>query len=344
MLKKNKQDFKRFPKVVILTRAELLAGVPEYHASFVPLELDDVDKDEVHEGLLYFDEIRIAPFNVSQRDEYIRAAVALKVRKEFELCVGAIEPLDVGERKLDDVLFSSLPDNVLRQKTIQSQLKYTLRAATIATTHPSSDREDARSKVVSLLKELYPKKQEDAPVNLHSHVPAIELLVALCKVVSQVGRTYGEKSILQTMSTRLKEGNVWTSAQFDEALLGLRELEELLTTPFMIKIVVTILPLLQGQMTSPDSVKAELILLTNDGLAGRLFAKLRSARIADSTKSIQKVQLLLDGNTEESSGFEFNTIESLQNELASIAEAIPVPKDKTQQVGFSFCGSSMHLR
>jgi hypothetical protein len=52
-----------FPKVVVLTRAELLAGIPEYQTSFLPLELDNTDKDETNKAFQFFEEIRIAPFN-----------------------------------------------------------------------------------------------------------------------------------------------------------------------------------------------------------------------------------------------------------------------------------------
>jgi hypothetical protein len=63
-LKENtKINYMCFPKVVVLTRAELLAGTPEYQNSFVPLELDNTEKDEADEALQFFEEIRIAPFN-----------------------------------------------------------------------------------------------------------------------------------------------------------------------------------------------------------------------------------------------------------------------------------------
>ena len=50
------------PKVVILTRAELLASRPNYAPSFAPIEVggDSTEKNEPLKALRFFDEIRIA--------------------------------------------------------------------------------------------------------------------------------------------------------------------------------------------------------------------------------------------------------------------------------------------
>ena len=50
------------PKMVILTRAELLASRPNYAPSFAPIEVggDSTEKNEPLKALRFFDEIRIA--------------------------------------------------------------------------------------------------------------------------------------------------------------------------------------------------------------------------------------------------------------------------------------------
>jgi hypothetical protein len=69
-------------------------------------------------------------------------------------------------------------------------------------------------------------------------------------------------------------------------------------------------------MTSPDAIKAELILLTNDeSLAGKLFAKMRNARMVDSATNIRAIQSILDGKEPEHQ-------QALSNKLESIAEAV----------------------
>jgi hypothetical protein len=81
-------------------------------------------------------------------------------------------------------------------------------------------------------------------------------------------------------------------------------------------------------MTSPDAIKAELILLTNDeNLAGKLFAKMRNERMVDNTTNIRNIQCILDGKEPEhqhalSSEIDWHDKDTLSAKLDYIAEAV----------------------
>jgi hypothetical protein len=93
-------------------------------------------------------------------------------------------------------------------------------------------------------------------------------------------------------------------------------------------------------MTSPDAIKAELILLTNDeSLAGKLFAKMRTERMVDNTTNIRNIQCMLDGKEPErqhalSTEIDWHANGTLSAKLDSIAEAaMPSNSAKALQVG-----------
>ena len=80
------------PKVIITTRTELLSGKEGYLRSFLPLEHENDQKDEEHEALSFFLELRLAPFN-DKLDAYIHALVALQVRDQLTEKLGVLQPL-----------------------------------------------------------------------------------------------------------------------------------------------------------------------------------------------------------------------------------------------------------
>lgn len=71
---------------------------------------------------------------------------------------------------------------------------------------------------------------------------------------------------------------VWTYAHYFEAMDAMPELRLLTKTPFLIEIVVKILPKLKELTATPESVKSELLLRLNDeGLTELAFAKMKSS-------------------------------------------------------------------
>jgi hypothetical protein len=174
----------------------------------------------------------------SQRDEYIHASVALSVRKAFERCVGVIDgPLDRGSRTIDILLNdgANRGDQLMLEKGVVITLKYTLQAATVDTGDSDTNQGKAWEHINSELKRIVLQSNTTA-----DHGAAISLLVALSVATAKDGVNFDPKSIHRRVISQLKEDKVWTSVAFERALQGMSELADLLTTPFMIKIIVTV--------------------------------------------------------------------------------------------------------
>jgi hypothetical protein len=170
---------------------------------------------------------------LSQRDEYIHASVALKVRKTFERCVGVTDgPLDRGSRTMNILLNDG---ELMLEKEVATALTYTLQAATVATGESDTNQEKAWEHFNSELKIGMLQLNTTA-----DHVAAIALLVALSVATEKGGANFDPKNIQRLVISRLEEDKVWTSIAFAQALKGMSELAELLTTPFMIQIIVTV--------------------------------------------------------------------------------------------------------
>jgi hypothetical protein len=175
---------------------------------------------------------------LSQRDEYIHASVALKVRKIFERCVGVTDgPLDRGSRTIDILLNDGANRGVelMLEKEVATALTYTLQAATVATGESDTNQEKVWEHFNSELKIGMLQLNTTA-----DHVAAISLLVALSVATAKDGANFDPKNIHRLVISRLEEEKVWTSKAFAQALKGMSELADLLTTPFMIQIIVTV--------------------------------------------------------------------------------------------------------
>ena len=59
-----------YPKVLITVRSELLSGAPGYRSHFLPFESQNQDKNEEHEVIKYFQELRFVPFG-DKREKYM---------------------------------------------------------------------------------------------------------------------------------------------------------------------------------------------------------------------------------------------------------------------------------
>jgi hypothetical protein len=171
--------------------------------------------------------------NKSQRDEYIHASVALSVRKVFERYAGVIEPLDRGSCTIDSLMGSLIGDGPVLEKGVRNALEYTLRAATVATGDPDTQQEEAWGNIKTDLTKIQATTKAD-------HDAAVSLLVALSAVTAGNDANYDSNTVHKLVMSRLEEDEVWTSAEFEQARESMSELTELLTTPFMIQIIVTV--------------------------------------------------------------------------------------------------------
>ena len=83
-------------------RSELLSGRKSYRDAFLPLEAENKCKDETHEAETFFEEVRLAPFD-GNVDAYIRALVALNLRRAFTRQFGAFKALPLSSTTASEV-------------------------------------------------------------------------------------------------------------------------------------------------------------------------------------------------------------------------------------------------
>ena len=56
--------------MLITVRSELLSGTPGYRSHFLPFESQNQDKNQEHEVIKYFQELRFVPFG-DKREKYM---------------------------------------------------------------------------------------------------------------------------------------------------------------------------------------------------------------------------------------------------------------------------------
>ena len=103
------------------------------------------------------------------------------------------------------------------------------------------------------------------------------------------------EKITQALVARLQQRDVWTVSQFQLRMNTITGLDELTRTPFMVQIIVDIMPLLHKMSSTPGEVKQSLILLLQDqdpqlsNVADLLWAELRKS-LASTTDSLGRTQ------------------------------------------------------
>jgi hypothetical protein len=185
---------------------------------------------------------RLVPFSPEQQDAYIRAATALQARRAAVQRFGPLQPLSRGDLgTLQSDLESRLGDSCARQ------IVAALRMSTL----------DSGAQAVSLemlkerrLFELCPAKSEVGEVDELRAV--ISLLTALRAATGSLSPAAAKKQV-DTLCALLRDA--WSFTDYTKKLSELSELQELLTTPFMLEIVVQILPHLSSSAVSLGTVK-----------------------------------------------------------------------------------------
>jgi ankyrin repeat protein len=86
----------------------------------------------------------------------------------------------------------------------------------------------------------------------------------------------------------LQQRDVWTASQFEQRMNNITGLDELTRTPFMVRIIVDIMPRLHKMSSTPGEVKQSLILLLQDqgpqlsDIADLVWAELCKSHISNS--------------------------------------------------------------
>ncbi|KAK3272953.1 hypothetical protein CYMTET_18781 [Cymbomonas tetramitiformis] len=245
-----------YPKVIITTRTELLSRDPEYARAFVPMEMDKPARATVKSADAAFLELRIVPFD-NKVDWYIHAKVALEVRGELERHMGTLAALSREaaselQKKVEGVPMSTDSAN----KPLHT--KAMLEAACAAVTAPRGGKEPL---------ERVKRYMDQVPVAATMQ-PVVRVVWVLAGALAET-----PSGLMHTLAdfsdglVRAETGKIWLHRDYCDAFDRMPELKELTTTPFMVEIVMEILPKLQELQSTDASMKAKLLLLLNEDAA-----------------------------------------------------------------------------
>ena len=251
-----------YPKVVIFTRSELLAGWTSYESVFVPLESENVDKDDVAEAVDYFTEYRIAPFTAFTSDkprnkvqEYVRAHVAVATRGVIQCYFGVHDEANTGLQQLRKAVAALTETHLLEIAKTLHEVRSNRAAST-----------DGIKAALEPLRVAY--ERNVAP--------------------TAVRNCFDDKTLLGFLNDTLSD-EFWTTDTYFEKFKEMTELQELTRTAFMMKILCTILPRLVATSDNSMTTKRDLILLLDDeDKAGVLVSALRDKGIATRANLLSK--------------------------------------------------------
>lgn len=91
----------------------------------------------------------------------------------------------------------------------------------------------------------------------------------------------------------LESRQIWSVGMIMNELDAISEIKSLAITPFMIQIVIQILPILKESRTTVSSVKHEIILRKGEEIAERAWAGLRRFELVSSDQDLERTQVSL---------------------------------------------------
>ncbi|KAK3282386.1 hypothetical protein CYMTET_9872, partial [Cymbomonas tetramitiformis] len=295
-----------YPKVIITTRTELLSRAAEYHHAFVPMEMDEPARATVEKARAAFLELRIAPFG-SKVDAYIHAKVALEVRRELERQVGALAPLSkeaaealrawagAGALWRHDALKEGSGDELLD-------------AACAAVTAPGG-RSESLERVTRYMRQV--------PHDLRAlqSLPSWPVVWALAGALAETppGLEQTLKSFCEGLA-RAETGKIWLHRDYRDAFDAIPELRGLTTTPFMVEIVMEILPKLRETRSTDASIKAKLLLLLEDDAVQMVWGCI-SRWCGPSDSVLLQVQAALEGGSDSAPAQGLESLKKLEEEV-----------------------------
>ena len=203
----SKEEASHFPKVIVTCRSELLSGRKNYEELFWPSEMLNPDK----KAQALFQEVRLVDFSKEQRGKFMRQFVALQLRDKFARRVPKLlsAPRRRGKDERNGDSFLEVLYNVCTLEWSEQ-----IEDPTTATT--SNDEKGIISMVTA-------GKDFKGSGLLQR---ALELLAALAVVD-------GTRAQIDLI---FAQDDLWTEERYLEAFEKIPELEELTTTPFMIKV------------------------------------------------------------------------------------------------------------
>ncbi|KAK3244345.1 hypothetical protein CYMTET_46037 [Cymbomonas tetramitiformis] len=293
-----------YPKVIITTRTELLSRAAEYRHAFVPMEMDKPARATVEKADASFLELRIAPFG-SKVDAYIHAKVALDVRRELERQVGALAPLSKDAAEALRAGAGALWRHDALKEGFGGDL---LDAACAAVTAPGG-RSESLERVTRYM------RQVPHDLRLLPSWPVVWVLAgALAETPLGLEQTL--KGFCEGLA-RAETGKIWLHRDYRDAFDAIPELKELTTTPFMVEIVMEILPKLEETRSTDASIKAKLMLLLEDDAVQMVWGCIsRWCGLSDSV--LLQVQAALEGGSDQAPGQGLENLKKLEEEVVQM--------------------------
>ncbi|KAK3284471.1 hypothetical protein CYMTET_7880 [Cymbomonas tetramitiformis] len=293
-----------YPKVIITTRTELLSRAAEYRHAFVPMEMDKPARATVEKADASFLELRITPFG-SKVDAYIHAKVALDVRRELERQVGALAPLSKDAAEALRAGAGALWRHDALKEGFGGDL---LDAACAAVTAPGG-RSESLERVTRYM------RQVPHDLRLLPSWPVVWVLAgALAETPLGLEQTL--KGFCEGLA-RAETGKIWLHRDYRDAFDAIPELKELTTTPFMVEIVMEILPKLEETRSTDASIKAKLMLLLEDDAVQMVWGCIsRWCGLSDSV--LLQVQAALEGGSDQAPGQGLENLKKLEEEVVQM--------------------------
>jgi hypothetical protein len=294
------------PKVIITCRSELLSTNPNYQQSFLPLESQNENKDELNEAVEYFEEIRLIPFT-DKREDYQFQHAALMWRKEFQKKFPQLisSPLrrDVSfkaELLVQDLHTRGLPDAV---QLAQIYLVSTLPSKS-ATTKDSGMHAKLLERATQWYHHLCPASNgSQANDDDNARAAIVALLAALTQIEfeGEASDSTELANFQRSLTSYDPTGPaMWTGTDFTREFAAIPELASLTDTPFMVEIVTAILQQLKQYERSHSEIKSELTVTLTEETAEVAWALLRKADRSGSTSMkayLREIQEALDDST-----------------------------------------------
>ena len=268
------------PKVIITCRSELLSSNTKYVDSFLLIESQNIDKDDTHEALMYFQEVRLVDFT-SKRQAFQTQAAALRWRDKF---IASFPRLHAEPPRRPAILPRELVSNIGFPESTIDQVEQVIIVANLphsAELEGEAQLSDFAPCVAAWL------AQFTGPNSLPTEQQSIvAVLAALCQLKPEEDLSEVKAFLREQSSENLDEA-MWTSTDYLQDFTAISELEELTNTPFMVEIVTAILQRLKLQGRASSEIKSQLVITLGEELAERAWALLRQERVVENIRELE---------------------------------------------------------
>lgn len=293
-----------YPKVIITCRSELLSTQDKYENRFLPIESQNIHKDETHEAMLFYEEIRLVSFEDKQPAYQLKYA-ALLWRK---VCCKTFTKLATAPPQREIHIDMQTLQASLKEHGLPGHAVEQLAQVYVVSTLPCKGEysEDAQKETAALLEaagrwfEQLKHGGHDDGVGTDSdrqvqiNISIVAMLAALSGL-DLVGEGSDKAEVISFLRRHtFSDEAMWTGADFEREFKAIPELASLVDTPFMVEIVTTILQQLKQQERAQTEIKSQLAVMLDEETAEVAWALLRKAGNSGSSdlkgllKEIQK--------------------------------------------------------